>query len=336
MAEDKEFENKIPSIHTLESDLASAVRNEDYGKNIIKIVTDPSKNSLLQSIPEEGETGGGAGKPNPLSAVLTKKNILVFIAVIFILASAGAIFYILYKAKNVEQDKAKAEARMQQQTIATTTEGNSPVVKNSNVLNPEILQAADFSKLNKGEIIAEISKIKQTLADKKIQPNNNIGINTNLTVEELFQKLRYSGDNSLIRSFDDIYAFGLYSTKEAVFENYLLVKVNNFDLAFKSILDWERYMPVDLKDVFIGNNEVKNVTAVEASTTTPEKIYAKKDTGVFVDRVLKNYDIREYIKNSDNSHIIYGFINSKYLLITSGESSFIDIKDRLLKDNILR
>jgi hypothetical protein len=335
MAEDKEFENKIPSIHTLESDLASAVRNEDYGKNIIKIVTDPSKNSLLQSTPEEQGSVGGVKKIN-MSSVLTKKNILVSVIAIFILASAGVIFYILYKAKNVEEDKAKAEARMQQQAIATTTEGNSPVVKNSNVLNPEILQAADFSKLSKGEIIAEISKIKQTLADKKIQPNNNIGINTNLTVGELFQKLRYSGDNSLIRSFDDIYAFGLYSTKEGVFENYLLVKVNNFDLAFKSILDWEKYMPVDLKDVFIGNNEVKNINTSETSTTTPEKIYAKKDTGVFVDRVLKNYDIREYIKNSDNSHIIYGFINSKYLLITSGESSFIDIKDRLLKDNILR
>jgi hypothetical protein len=37
------------SIHTLESDLASAVMDNNYGKNIIKIVTDPSKNSTFET-----------------------------------------------------------------------------------------------------------------------------------------------------------------------------------------------------------------------------------------------------------------------------------------------
>ena len=45
--ENKDFENNTSSIHTLESDLASAVRDENYGKNIIKIVTDPDRKSSL-------------------------------------------------------------------------------------------------------------------------------------------------------------------------------------------------------------------------------------------------------------------------------------------------
>ena len=64
--------------------------------------------------------------------------------------------------------------------------------------------------------------------------------------------------------------------------------------------------------------------------------YYKKNTEVFIDRILKNQDIREYINNENNTTIVYGFINNKYLIITSGESSFIDIRDRLLKQNIIR
>ncbi len=332
MNDNKDFENKTTSIHTLESDLASAVRDENYGKNIIKIVTDSNNKTDFSRDVENSEENIG------IKDVFTKKNLVIFFIVIVVLGAAGTMLYILNKAKNVGAAEDKID------TVATTTETNTPItntqiIKNSDVLNPEIIQSSDFSKMNRFEIIAEIEKIRVLLISKKIEPGNNIGVNTNLNITQFLEKIRYSGNESFLRALDNTYAFGLYSLKDNKFETYLLVKVNNFDLAFKSILDWEKYMGVDLKSIFIGNNELVadiSQATTTATTTQNEKKYGKKNTVGFVDRILKNYDIREYVKNEDNTYIIYGFINNKYLLLTSGESSFIDIKDRLLKENILR
>ena len=279
MSDKNEVEGKILGIHTLESDLASAVMNEDYGKNIIKIVTDPSKNSLLDTgIGEEVQITKG---PSRFGALVTKKNILITGTVIFLLTSAGVILYILNKAKNVGTESPEPVATSSM-VVSTSTETLKPVIRGSDLLNPEVIQSVDFSNLNRNEFVAEINKIKASLSDKKIAPNNNIGINPNLNVAGLFEKIKYSGDAALIRSLTNIYAFGLYATKDGQYETYLLIKVNDFDLAFKSMLDWEKYMPVDLKDIFIGNNEIKSNEV--ASTTR----YYKKDTLVFMDKTLKN------------------------------------------------
>ena len=338
MNDEKKDNNKItPSIHTLESDLASAVNDENYGKNIIKIITDPNKE--INADNQEGIK---------INTIFTKKNILILFIVIFLIISISAILYILNKAKNIPIEE--------NANIATTTKNNAPIIKNKDFLNPEIIQNSDFSKLNRAEIVSEISKIKKDLQDKKIKPNNNIEINTNLGIDQLFEKIRYSGDESLIRSFDSIYSFGLFSRDGGRFEHYLIIKINNFDLAFKSILNWEKYMSTDLKDIFIGNNQImqeyntqesiNTSTSTSTSTASTSNIssivatssvkYINKDTNIFIDRILKNYDIREYIRNSDNTHILYGFINNKFLLITTGDDSFINIKDRLLREDVSR
>jgi hypothetical protein len=325
---------KISSIHTLESDLASAVMDNNYGKNIIKIITNPKK-FLSKDVKTSGESIG-ENKNN----IFTKKNIIIFLIFIVLISSISVILYILYKAenfKNVEKTEDTATT-----TISTLPENNiisdQPVVRYNDVLRPEIIQSSDFTKLDRNEIVLEINKIKNVLLEKNIGSNNNVGISSNLDMRQFFEKIRYSGDDSLLRSFSDTYAFGLYINEKKQFENYLLIEVGDFDLAFRSILNWEKFIPVDLKDIFIGNNEIViNSTSTNiSSSSVVEKKYYKKDTNIFVDRVFKNHDIREYVNNSNNITIIYGFINNKFLLITSGESSFLDIKNRLLKENIAR
>ena len=321
MNENNDLEKKTTSIHTLESDLASAVRDDNYGKNIIKIITDPNKKAV------GGSGVGDSSHSFSIKSLFSKRNIIIFFCATILLAAGGTILYILNQAENVGVEP---EEVTEPAATATTTK-NNPVIRSSDVLNPEILQSSDFSNLNRFEIIGELAKIKNLLIEKKIASGNNIGVATNLTVTQFFEKIRYSGDEAFLRSLDNVYAFGFYSVANNQFETYLLIKISNFDLAFKSILGWEKYMTVDLKDIFIGNNE----SSITTSTST-EKKYNKKNTAGFVDRVLKNYDIREYVSNENNEDIIYGFINNKDLLITSGESSFIDIKDRLLKENIPR
>ncbi len=255
---------------------------------------------------------------------------------LFVISSGLVIAYILYQAKNVVVDEGVEVVATTTAAVSTTTE---PVIVNTDFLYPEIMQTSNFNKLDRAGIVTEMIKIKQLLRDKSVKANNNIGINTGVDVVTFFEKIRYSGDEALLRSLSNVYAFGIYTNEKNEFEEYLLIKVDNFDLTFKSILDWEKYMPVDLKNIFVGNNEIITIATTTVATTTSTttvKTYTKKETVGFIDRTLKNYDIREYVNNTNNINLIYGFLNNRFLLITSGESSFIDIKNRLLKENIIR
>jgi hypothetical protein len=330
MPPEKDLEKKITSIHTLESDLASAVNDKDYGQKIVKIVTNPNKNFTL---PENSNSG----VPLNFNNFFNKKTFFYLIGLILLIVIIF-IAYIFYKANNLPEEGLNLT---ETSTVATSTLG--PIINNDNIINSEIIQSSDFSQFNRIELISEVNKIRQVLIDKKINPENNISISTNITNIQFFEKIRYSAGGDLLRSFKTNYTFGLYSLKDNKFDTYLLIEIDNFDLAFKSILGWERYMGVDLKDIFIGNNILTKTVQETSSTTTATSTnqnevitYAKQNTVGFVDRILKNQDIREYVKNEDNLNIIYGFINNKYLLITSGETSFIDIRDRLLKENIVR
>ncbi len=364
---DIQLEKKIPSIHTLESDLASAIMDNSYGKNIIKIITDPKNSTFNRDFNEKNSAGS--------NSVFSKRNLVILSIVIFLISLVSIALYMLYESKNLWFND--SESGLVNSSEDSSLSGQQPVLKYNNVLNPEILKSGDFSKLEKEGVISEINKIKQLLLDNNIAPNNNIGIDSNLKIRQLFEKIKYSGDEALLRSFGENYAFGLYSREGGQFENYLLLEIGNFDLAFKSILDWERFMSTDLKEIFIGNNEILNkATTVSVATTTVAtssstatstatttvavkktltkstattsitnsssspviitKKYYKNNTKVFVDRILKNYDIREYVDNESNVNIVYGFINNKFLLITSGDQSFLDIKNRLLKENISR
>ncbi len=313
MSENKDFDNKKITIHTLESDLASVVADENYGKNIINIVTDNNKNSIFNKT--DGDTNQNR------SGFFSVKNITILFFSLLLIASVGVFFY-FYNTQTVNISEPEP--------LSTTTETGKkgPILSNQNILNSEIIHYSDFNNLNKNEIMSEINKIKDLLIGKNITPGNNVNINTNLNVVQFFEKIRYSGDQSLLRSFEDKYAFGLYSLGQNNFESYILININDFDLAFKSTLEWEKYMYSDLKEIFAKNTaDTKSTTTLKTNNTS---------NNIFVDRIIKNQDIRQYTDSENKVDIFYGFINKKYLLITSGESSFTNTKDRLLKDNILR
>lgn len=312
------------NIHTLESDLAAAVTSKDYGRNIIKIVTDPNSRA------KKDDTVYQDRFDKTQTSFLGKKNIFLLIIILIFFSGASAVLYILNKATQpIEENTVD---------IASTTENNAsttvkPLVIQANFLNPEILQESDFRNNTREEIVFEVGEIKKSLLNKGIKPDNIVGINTGLNTQDFFQKLRYSGDGGLIRSLKDSYAFGLYHNSNSEFETYIIIEVQDFDLAFKSMLLWEKFMSVDLKDIFVTDVIQKNI---DQNSTSTDILYKKKNSNVFTDRIFKNNDIREYNNNEYSMNIVYGFINNKFLIITSGESSFIDIKDRLLKQNIIR
>lgn len=311
--------NDLKSIRTLETDLADVVNDKNYGKNIIKIITNPFKTKEVVS----SEEGGS-------DYIINKRRFLMIISFVTLFIIIFIIVFNLYTPKFIEN---KTNLIDNNQNTATTT----PVIKNTkDIINPEIIHTADFSKYNRSEIIDEIKKITTLYINSRLKENTNIQIKTNISLIDLFEKIRYSGTQNLLRSIDGDYNFGYVVNNNNQIEGYILIKLNNFDLAFKSMLDWENYIYTDLENIILINETQSTTTSNLTQNSSTSIKTNNKTENIFIDKILKNSDTREYTDSVTKSKIIYGFINNKYLLITSGYNSYINIKERLINQNTLR
>jgi hypothetical protein len=312
---------KRPSIHTLEGDIFSAVKDENYSSNIVKIATrvKPSDNS-------------GSGYLNSTGTNSSTKKIIIGAIILMVLIIAIGAYIVL---KNSNQGNV---ADLNNPT-ATTTENNPSLqpdtIQRASVLDTEAVIKIDLKNLNKNQGVEKVRQIQQELRNKNISPNTSVEIDLGLTMPDFFAKNQYSGDEALIRGLGNNYSFGLFNNKDNVFETFIVLKINSFDLTFSAMLSWEPYMYIDLVDMFKDTTEKKIVASTTATSSTPVVTPIAMKAG-FKDKVIRNTDTRIYTDEQGEVRLVYGFINKDYLVITGGVESFIDIKTRLLNKNTLR
>lgn len=315
-------EAKKPSIHTLEGDIFSAMQDDNYTNNIVKVVTSPKTNTKkVTSYPEPDTEKSG----NLL-------RILGISATALFIISIGVFGYLYLQKQSTERAGEGSVA------VATTTPSTNTAVS----LAAEAIIQLDLKELNKFTGIERIRKIQQDLRDKQISTKTTVELGLGLTTPEFFAKNRFSGDDGLIRALDNQYSFGLYNNTNNIFESFLLFKVKSPDSAFSNMLIWERYMMNDISDLFldtsisISKEDALSATSSEqVSSSTPTNNTPLQEAG-FRDRIIRNTDARVYTDEYNTVKLVYGFINKEYLIITSGVESFIEIKTRILNDITLR
>lgn len=316
----------VQSIHTLEGDLFAAMKDDNYGSNIVRIAANAR--------PDVGEVSEKAQTFTAIKKITTKRYLkyALIIAMALILIGVGVVMYLASIQDTKVGDGEQVPASTTPVVASTTVVSNGPLIE------PEAFQELRIASMNKGTIVREINGLKARLHDSKIVPETNVGVTLDVTVRTFFEKIRYSGSDSLLRSFSGDYAFGLFADKAGTFEPYILVKINSYDLAFAGILEWEPFMPGDLKDIFAKEKPLAVATSSATSTAT-SVVTTASSTRVekrFTDQILKNIDTRTYVDSKESLTLVYGFINKEYLLITGGADSFIDIRNKLLAKNILR
>lgn len=312
------------SIHTLEGDIFTAMKDDNYANNIVKIVTDPAKNT-------QSSQSADAETRSFIKKIATAS--IIFIVLV------GGVFAYFFIAKDEEGGDIYAV-----DPNATSTTGLSSttpaIIKTTSVLEAEAIIQLNLKELNKNSGIEKIQQIQQELRDKQIAKGTTVELSLGLTMPELFAKNQYSGEEGLIRSLTNNYSFGLYNNKDNVFESFLIFKMSSPDLAFSNMLAWERYLPSDLEALFADTSVVTvdpntEPQASTTATTTPLPARTLTTPG-FSDKVLRNTDARIYTNAAGEVRFVYGFINKQYLIISGGVESFIDVKTRLLNNYTLR
>ena len=219
---------------------------------------------------------------------------------------------------------------------------------------------------------ATIEKIQSEMA--KTQPADSIkeiiltkttnGAVTRVSSTDMVSLLETSAPDILTRSLAPDWMLGVYQDSNGQ-ENMFVVATNDFfQNTFAGMLQWESSMPDDLRPYLPAITQpqanaivptgistglatstkktLKNATstAVAASTTDSTSPVSAQALpiikGRFVDRIIKNKDVREYVTTDGHVMFLYSFIDDSKLIITGNEDTLSEILARLEKQSFLR
>jgi hypothetical protein len=181
--------------------------------------------------------------------------------------------------------------------------------------------------IDKGEDITTSSKssfqelIRKNVAEsfegkvKRILFYQSAGaVQSPITLREFENKVDFKMPNRLINSLNDEFFIGAVNANNA---NYpvMIFSINSFDTTFPGMNEWEKDMVEDLLysfDIKADNdNELLNRS--------------------MQDKTVKNHPARILIDKTSKIVLIYGFVGSEYVVISTNEDAYAESVSRLLR-----
>lgn len=290
-----------------------------------------------------------------------KKSVLfVVLGLAFLLGAAATIGYVIYaKYSGVQLDLSNqprmVEHPFMQGDRITTVDFDKVLPKNG------IKQPLAYT-VGSDELSSNTVKI--ILVE---HPSDGKNPATYAKTSELFERLAPHAPNQLTRTLDSTFALGMYQGDKL--EPFLLLKTDSFENAFAGMLGWEKFMSDDIYAFMgveipkveknlnefgvetdgVGDLQI-NTTAntdqatttdsatsttaqTEATTTqTTSSTTAQKpprDIHLFIDRTIRNRDVRVIQDNDGKIYFVYGFPKSGAILITTSIESYFEVLGRL-------
>jgi hypothetical protein len=167
--------------------------------------------------------------------------------------------------------------------------------------------------------------------------------------KDIMPRLARNAPSLLTRSLATSTVLGVYAGDIA--EPFIILKTNSYEGAFSGMLDWEDFMSDDLftfMGIILPNGEVapiKEAPVVQiestasssatstASSSTPQPPLAPaidpRDISKFLDRTIKNKDMRVIQDDTGKIYLLYGFANRNTIIITTSVESFFAVSSRL-------
>lgn len=201
--------------------------------------------------------------------------------------------------------------------------------ENEKEVTLESLRPNTLADLVERSLIAEgdATHVYVTKIDPTVTDFNKIV----LPAQEFLTLITPNIPNTLARALQDRYMFGIYNDRQN--QPFLILKLNSFEIGFAEMLNWEKTLQADLKPLFgdiepfvrISNDP--NVSEGEEPLSIEEVVQI--DTKAFKDAVIRNRDARVIHDPIGNSVFLYAFIDDETLIITTTETTFLEIINRL-------
>lgn len=152
----------------------------------------------------------------------------------------------------------------------------------------------------------------------KLTTPTEIGEAREITTQEFFEKAKTSATPALIRAFHPKFMLGVHALSGK--QPFLIFKTSFYENAFAGMLDWELTISEDLAPLF---------GSATLSATSKESTVPSVNGSLFRDRLIDNKDTRVLVDASGQIRLIYSFIDSRTLIITTNRETFIEVASRL-------
>ena len=303
------------SIRTFEEDIANAVRD--------------GKGSVLGIALAEQKR-----KDDSVTFAVEKKNNvwLIVIGVFFILAAIGLFGFVGYsKYSESLSTIAKNTGSLQSSLVESDTITQIDIQKllPKNGITESLLYSSGGTNLSTRTIQILVPTL--VLADKTTAPAD---------IKLILSRLAPHAPSLLTRSISSPMTMGIYAGDTAI--PFIIFKANSYEGVFSGMLQWEEFMSDDLFTL-LGVNLPTTQTNPEpapqpiteqatTSTTTvlvQPKPVVQRDIQKFVDRTIKNKDMRVLQDDTGKIYLLYGFVNKDTVIITTAPEAFFEIGNRL-------
>jgi len=173
-------------------------------------------------------------------------------------------------------------------------------------------EAVESTKIKTGEII-NISLVAGTEQKK-------------LNAPELLALLQTSVDEALLRSIENSFMLGIYTTDAP--QVFLILKTTFFENAFAGMLRWENSIATELP--FLVREVKLQIPTFATSSPTSTVALTVPTTNNFEDIVVDNKDARGRLAPDGKYDIVYSFVDPGTIIITNNIETLRAVLDRFV------
>jgi len=190
-----------------------------------------------------------------------------------------------------------------------------PAMNETNLQPPKPLifsnkqEVADLKSEERSELIGAIQKYIET----SVEPSSILSVSFLLQTDpkkyiqatNFFNILGINLPINLTQSLEGHFTFGIFNNRKQN-QPFLILEISSADLAFSGMLDWEKNMTKNLKEVL----QIQNIS------TSSQK---------FQDKIIKNQNVRILYDDSNNPIILYAILKGKYIVVSKDIGTFEEI-----------
>lgn len=303
-------------IRTYESDVAKIMASNRTSKASMVLAETKKREELRNSKVENSEESLNKTKV----ALPIKKILSVALGIVFISGGFYAGFY--FYNKSVLANPPAPEVKKVIPSIISSD--SQKLISIDGMNGKEILQSINS---NIGKSKQGTGKIYEVILTTKSGEIVNA-----ITAPSFLEKANIEAPNQFTRSLSNRMMIGGIKDNQDENINFLVFTTDFFQNSYAGMLFWEKDMANELEDIMDYRSKIDKIN--ENASSTINNYFGIR--GKFIDKQIKNRDIREFIHESGNPMFLYSFIDKNTLIITENEDAFSRLIDKIEKQTYIR